>query len=111
MFKWVGIAAAVYLIAWALYLEISPSMGNVWWRTGTTGAKEFAPWGIWAAAVAPFKWGHGVLWTPAFWDVNPWPVLGMMGLLSMAFLWYHEDTADPFLVWPPHLHAADKTFQ
>lgn len=105
MFKWLGIAA-VYLVAWVLYLE-SPSMGNVWWRTGATGAKEFTPWGIWATAVAPFRKGHGVLWTPAFWDVNPWPVLGFIG---MGYLWPRGGMVDPSSALPPHLHEADKTF-
>lgn len=81
-----GIVAALYLVVWVLYLE-SPVMGNVWWRTGSAGSKEFTPWGIWATAAAPFKRGHGVLWTPAFWDVNPWPILGILVGLGV---WFNE---------------------
>jgi hypothetical protein len=111
MFKWMGIATALYLVAWIVYLEVSPSMGNVWWRTGTTGAKEFTPWGIWATVIAPFKRGHGILWTPTFWDVNPWPVLGILGFIGTVSLWHRGGMAGPSSVLPPHLHAADKMSQ
>lgn len=75
-----------YGLAWAAYLELSPSMGNVWWRTTSEGSKEFCPWGLWATAVAPFKQGHTLFWHPSFWDINPWPALLLLGGLSSLVL-------------------------
>lgn len=88
MFRYICVLAILgYIIGWVAYLELSPSMGNVWWRINTLGVKEFTPWGIWATAIAPFKQGHGLFWTPAFWDVNPWPALGIIVFIIMY--WKH----------------------
>jgi len=92
MFRYAGIfCIALYILGWIAYLEISPSMGNVWWRQGPEGTKEFCPWGIWATAVAPFKRGHGIFWWPTFWDINPWPVLGIM--IGVAVYWWFNENA------------------
>ena len=87
MFRYAAFfAITAYILGWIAYLEVSPSMGNVWWRTNAEGHKEFTPWGIWATAAAPFKRGHGIFWTPAFWDINPWPLLGILGFLYFTRL-------------------------
>jgi hypothetical protein len=84
MFKYIGlIGILVYVLGWIAYLELSPTLGNIWWRTNSEGMKEFCPWGIWATAIAPFKRDHEAFWHPSFWDMNPWPVLGMLVIVSM----------------------------
>lgn len=119
-FVWFSILA--YLLGWAAYLELSPSMGNVWWRTTAEGTKAFHPSGLWATAIAPFKAGHEMFWYPSFWDVNPWPVLGLLGSL-LYFLrdrsmqskavppLHHVGKEDPMQASPLHPHGDDRMSQ
>ena len=45
------------------YLELCPSMGNIWWRDG-----HFSPKGIYNCVFYPFK--NIRMWWPDMWDIN-----------------------------------------
>ncbi len=90
MFRYVVCFAVLYVLGWIAYLELSPTLGNIWWRRNAEGLKEFCPWGIWATAIAPFR--HAAFWHPSFWDMNPWPVL----VILAAFCTTGTTTPDIF---------------
>ncbi len=90
MFRYAVCFAVLYILGWIAYLELSPTLGNIWWRQGAEGLKEFCPWGIWATAIAPFR--HVAFWHPSFWDMNPWPVL----VILAAFFTTGTTTPDIF---------------
>lgn len=66
------ILSGVFLI-FVLSLELRPDMGNVWWRIGADGSYHFSWGGLCQIFVAPFH--HMVLWTPRFWDINPYVLI------------------------------------
>jgi hypothetical protein len=102
MFRCVGILGfAGMVIVWLAYLELSPRLGNIWLRPDAEGVRRFAPGGLKALFVAP--WRTWELWSPAFWDVNPWPAICILGV--PALLWASADPSPESL---PHPHAACK---
>ena len=70
-------------ILWILWIEFGPGMGNVWLRLDASGERVFAPQGIWAVLIAPWKelaQGRTWLWWPAYWDMNLWVILALIFL-------------------------------
>jgi hypothetical protein len=102
MFRYVGIVGLFFV--WLAHLELSPRLGNIWLRRDAEGVLRFSPGGLKALFVAP--WHTRELWSPLFWDVNPWPVLASLSILGV--LWHLWGTATPLLELPPHLHEDDK---
>lgn len=63
----------VYIIAYILYLELSPGLGGIWLRPNDTGALSVSISSFWAMISYPFS--HINMWNPRNWDINPWPIL------------------------------------
>lgn len=53
--KWMWGLSLVLVVLWIFWIEFGPGMGNVWLRLDATGERVFAPEGIWAVLVAPWK--------------------------------------------------------
>ena len=63
----IKILILVFLL-WVFYLEINPSITNVWLRPNEKGDITFCPQNIFNFLIQPFKclW----MWNPRFWDIN-----------------------------------------
>ena len=70
--------AGVSTVAFALYVQFHPKMGNIWIRNG-----EFQPGQLIHFMTDPFK--NPVLWRPEFLDLN-WPVVATAGGVAGYFL-------------------------
>jgi len=66
--KGVIIATMLYSIGFIIYLELSPRLGNIWYRTGSDGLKHINFSGLIEFVYKPFT--HGFFWRPQFWDIN-----------------------------------------
>jgi hypothetical protein len=82
------VAVALATVAFALYVEASPTMGGIWIRPDELGAPRLVPLGLVRLMVAPLR-----LWTPtgrAFWTApGLWPVnwpLVVLAVIGMAVL-------------------------
>ena len=51
-------------IAFLLYIQFSPGMGNIWYRNN----EYFSPMG--AVNVILFPLQNGYMWAPNMWDIN-----------------------------------------
>lgn len=58
------------LIIFALYLELNPKIGNVWYRIDENNEYQVKPSNILEYFVKPFK--DRTFWKPRFWDINPY---------------------------------------
>jgi len=58
----------LYLIIFAIYLETSPSIQNVWLRIGADGKKHVNLYSLYNFIIQPFYMKE--LWEPKFWDIN-----------------------------------------
>ena len=70
--------AGLSTIAFAMYIQFHPKMGNIWIRNG-----EFQPRQLLHFMTDPFS--DTVLWKPEFLDLN-WPVIATTGGLVAHFL-------------------------
>jgi hypothetical protein len=102
MFRYVGLVGLV--VTWLAYLELSPRLGNIWLRYDAEGVRRFAIGGLKALFVAPFHTKE--LWSPTFWDVNPWPALAGLSILVVASLLWGRVNPSPES--PQPLHAVGK---
>jgi hypothetical protein len=108
MFKYVGVIGIVLgTLAWLAYLEVSPRLGNIWLRQDAEGNRQFSPGGLKALLVAP--WYTKELWSPSFWDVNPWVLMGVLSILGAAWPPWASVIPSPEL--PLHPHVVDKRSQ
>lgn len=55
-------------ILFALYVEFSPSMGNVWYRKDSDGIGFFSFGGLFDLIIFPLK--NLQMWYPSMWDIN-----------------------------------------
>jgi len=60
----------IYLIIFASYLELNPSIKNVWYRLEDDGIKYFRLSSLFNFIIQPFYIKE--LWYPKFWDLNYW---------------------------------------
>jgi hypothetical protein len=59
---------SVYFLLFAAYLELSPKIGNVWYRMGVNGYREIRLSGLINIILKPLSMIE--LWYPANWDIN-----------------------------------------
>ena len=71
----------IYTIAFASYLELSPQIGNVWYRMGADGIRHVRPENLLAFIVKPMTMVE--LWYPSNWDINY-----IVGILITILLYY-----------------------
>jgi hypothetical protein len=50
------------------YVELNPSMTNIWWRINSEGVKQIRIENLYALMLAPFK--YSFYWYPTTWDIN-----------------------------------------
>lgn len=72
---------AIYTIFFAAYLELSPRIGNVWYRMGVDGYRHVRLENLWAFLVKPLTMIE--LWYPWNWDINY-----IVGVLLVVILYY-----------------------
>lgn len=60
-------------IIWILYLEFSPTLGNIIYRTNANGTKSFSIRAVWNMMIQPFSQMY--FWDPRFWDLNIYIIL------------------------------------
>jgi hypothetical protein len=58
----------IYFIFFLAYLEINPSITNVWYRIGVDGARHINLPSLWNFITKPFSMIE--LWYPQNWDIN-----------------------------------------
>jgi hypothetical protein len=64
------IGMLIYLVIFASYLELNPSITNVWYRIEDDGQKHFRLVNLFNFIIQPFYIKE--LWYPKFWDLNFW---------------------------------------
>lgn len=72
---------AIYTLIFAAYLELSPKIGNVWYRMGADGIRHVRPENLLAFIVKPMTMVE--LWYPSNWDINY-----IVGILITILLYY-----------------------
>ena len=72
-------AIPLYSIWFLSYLELSPKLGNIWYRFASDGKKHINLGGLIEFIYKPFK--HSFFWWPKFWDINVY-----MGIYITAVL-------------------------
>jgi hypothetical protein len=58
----------LYLIIFAIYLETSPNLKNIWIRIGADNKKYINLSSLYNFIIQPFYMKE--LWEPRFWDIN-----------------------------------------
>jgi hypothetical protein len=58
----------LYFFIFIGYLELSPSLGNMWYRTDSMGIKRFHPNTIIRIIIKPLY--NLLYWHPLVWDIN-----------------------------------------
>lgn len=58
----------IYFIFFLVYLELNPSITNVWYRIGVDGARHINLPSLWHFITKPFSMIE--LWYPQNWDIN-----------------------------------------
>jgi len=58
----------VYLVFFSIYLEVSPTLRNIWIRRDSTNVIHFRPSGVLLMLLKPFT--NIFFWYPSFWDIN-----------------------------------------
>ena len=66
--KYIGQGYVVGLLVFILYLEVSPSLGGIWFRKNNKGVRKMNFLGLFHYLTAPFY--DKQLWDPKIWDVN-----------------------------------------
>ena len=84
-------AAAVALLGFALYVQFSPTMGNIWLRDDHQGLRTFAPHNLLRLMAEPLRvWtpvGRAFWCYPQLWIVN-WPLWLLMAAVVVGFCPY-----------------------
>ena len=60
----------IIFIIYSLYVQLSPTMGNIWMREDSSGNLVFCPLGLLHLCVAPLNTDKMYLWEPVFWPIN-----------------------------------------
>jgi len=71
------------ILGFILYLELSPKLGNIWYRKNYQNIREFQPMFILPYLKKPFQ--SKILWYPQNWDLNPYVIstLSAIGFYSL----------------------------
>lgn len=73
----------LYTLFFAIYLEINPSLTNIWYRTGSDGEKHIYLSNYFYFIMKPFTMKE--LWYPEFWDCNFWIGLIIILIIYLFF--------------------------
>ena len=76
-------ALFLYLVLFALYIEASPSMGNIWFRNDVNNVKKFQITGLISVIISPLRVKE--LWLPKNWDINFFVGIIIVSLLVYTF--------------------------
>ena len=57
-------------IIYSLYVQLSPTMGNIWLRSNSEGDPIFCPLNLFELMVAPLQSDKLYFWEPHFWPIN-----------------------------------------
>jgi hypothetical protein len=60
----------IIFIAFSLYVQMSPTMGNIWLRTNADNEQIFCPLGLIDLILAPLNPDKLYFWTIHFWPIN-----------------------------------------
>jgi hypothetical protein len=60
----------IIFIIYSLYVQLDPSMGNIWLRPDSDGTQVFCPLGLIDLILAPLKPDKLYFWEPHFWPIN-----------------------------------------
>ena len=60
----------IIFIIYSLYVQLDPSMGNIWLRPDSDGTQVFCPLGLVDLILAPLKPDKLYFWEPHFWPIN-----------------------------------------
>ena len=73
----------IYTLLFALYLEINPSLTNIWYRIGSDGNKHIYISNFFYFILKPFTTKE--LWYPEFIDCNYWYGLVIILVITKIF--------------------------
>ena len=73
-------------ILFTLYVQFSPSMGNVWYRKDSDGNGFFSFEGLFDLIIFPLK--NLQMWYPSMWDINFYIWLSVTYILSNCFQYF-----------------------
>lgn len=68
--KYIAEGYIIGLIIFALYLELNPKIGNVWYRINENKLYQIRPQNLLEYFIKPFK--DFTFWNPRYWDINPY---------------------------------------
>jgi len=71
-------------IAFLLYIQFSPGMGNIWYRNN----EYFSPMG--AVSVILFPLQNRDMWAPNMWDINYFIWVLIVGTIYYGSFMFHE---------------------
>jgi hypothetical protein len=60
----------IIFIAYSLYVQMSPTMGNIWLRPDLNGTQVFCPLGLIDLIFSPLNPNKLYFWEPHFWPIN-----------------------------------------
>jgi hypothetical protein len=60
----------IIFIAYSLYVQLSPTMGNIWLRPDINGTQVFCPLGLIELIISPLYPDRFYFWTIHFWPIN-----------------------------------------
>ena len=60
----------IIFIAYSLYVQMSPTMGNIWLRTNANNEQIFCPLGLIELIISPLYPDRFYFWTIHFWPIN-----------------------------------------
>ena len=60
----------IVLIIYSLYVQLSPTMGNIWIRSNSEGERVFCPMSLVDLILAPLQTDKTYFWEPNFWPIN-----------------------------------------
>jgi hypothetical protein len=60
----------IVLIIYSLYVQLSPTMGNIWIRSNSEGERVFCPMSLVELIISPLYADRLYFWEPNFWPIN-----------------------------------------
>lgn len=60
----------IIFIAYSLYVQLSPTMGNIWLRTNADNEQIFCPTNLIELIISPLYPDRLYFWTIHFWPIN-----------------------------------------
>ena len=72
----------IIFIAYSLYVQLSPTMGNIWLRTNADNEQIFCPLGLIELIISPLYPDRYYFWTIQF-----WPIIFFVYLIGYFFIY------------------------